>query len=308
MTDPAATQTTDEVSQVIDKALNLHTLPVVVLEAERLMRDRRTSAQDVAQLIVRDIAIAERVLKLANSAYYGFQKRIGNLTQAVVLLGFQAVRNLLLTVSVIETFRPSSDDDFDYPRFWGHSVATAIVSTGLARKARLPDADEVYVAGLLHDVGKLLVAQHLPALSGRVLELQRRGVPARDAERRILGYDHSDIGYKLSTSWSLPDSIAAAVRDHHCPLTGPGPATAAHAIHVADCIVSAWGMACRANLPLEEICPGASERLGYDATRLAAWLETFERSLFEAADFFEYLGLAGPRPEPTATAASGGRA
>lgn len=297
MSEQAATQTKDQVSAVIDKAMNLHTLPVVVLEAERLMRDRRTSAQDVAQLIVRDIALAERVLRLANSAYYGFQKRIGNLTQAVVLLGFQTVRNLLLTVSVIESFRPSGDDDFDYPRFWGHSVATAIAATTLARKAGLPDSDEVYVAGLLHDVGKLLVAQHLPELCRQVTALERQGLGTRDSERRVLGYDHSDIGHKIATSWHLPESIAAAVRDHHSPTTESGSGTAAHTIQLADCIVTAWGMGCRHHSKLEEVTPGLSHCLGYDTEKLEKWLETVERSLIEATDFFEYLGLSGPHSD-----------
>lgn len=280
----------NHVLALINQAVDLHTLPVVVLEAERLMRDRRTSAQDIAKIIVRDIALAERVLRLANSAYYGFQKRIGNLTQAVVLLGFQTVKNLLLTVSVIENFRPDENDEFHYPAFWGHSVATAIASTAIARKAGLPDAEDAYVAGLLHDVGKLLVAQHLGSLATQVRQLEKDGLPTRDAERQILGYDHSDIGSKLVLSWNLPDQIAVAIRDHHCPTSSHQSGTLSDVIQLGDCIVSALGFR-GTSQTLEPVSEGLSERLGYDEKTLADWLSAVDRSLLEARDFFDYLGV-----------------
>lgn len=279
------------VMNLIRKAVDLHTLPVVVLEADRLMRDRRTSAQDIARVIVRDIALAERVLRLANSAYYGFQKRIGNLTQAVVLLGFQTVKNLLLTVSVIEDFRPGSEDEFDYPAFWGHSVATAIAATEIAQQLGMSEAEDAYVAGLLHDSGKLLIAQHLAPLASQVRQLQRQGTATLDAERQVLGRDHSDIGGKLVASWGLPDSISEAIRDHHNPQsTRTGNPSLADVLQLADCLATALGHgSTRTELP--PVSAGLSDRLGYDEEKLQVWLVSIQTALDEAGEFFEYLGV-----------------
>lgn len=290
---PPGTAEAGRIVALIEEAVNLHTLPVVALEAERLLRDQRTSAQDIAAAIARDLALAERVLRLANSAYYGFQHRIGNLTQAVVLLGFQTVRNIVLTVSVMDTFRPASDDATDYPAFWAHSVGCALAASELAHRAGLPGADEAYVTGLLHDVGKLLVAQHLPAVAHR-LRAQLASASPHDTlavERAALGLDHSDIGSKLAAAWGLPDSVASAIRDHHAPRSARAAPCLADIVQLADCLLHALGLGAeRTTLPI--VTEGLSTRLGYDDERLAEWIAGLQQALTGAADFFDLMGAS----------------
>ncbi|MEM7167106.1 MAG: HDOD domain-containing protein [Planctomycetota bacterium] len=283
------TQEQDKVLALVKEAVDLHTLPVVVLEADRLMRDQRTSAQDIAKVISRDIALAERVLRLANSAYYGFQRRIGNLTQAVVLLGFQTVRNLLLTVSVIDSFRPGSHDKFDYPAFWAHSVATAIIAGEVGRQGKFADAEEGYVAGLLHDVGTLLIAQHFPVVQHQISTRVANGECKLEAERAILGLDHSDVGSKLAVSWGLPQSVTAAIRDHHVPSGSMGNPTLSEIVQLSDCLAHAFGFGAPVE-PLMAVCDDLSLRLGYDEARLASWIEACKVALDDAAEFFEFIG------------------
>ena len=280
-----------EVDAVIEKAVHLHTLPVIIFEANRLMRDPRTSAQQVADLIARDPVIAARMLRLVNSSYYGFQQRIGNLTQAIVILGFQTVKNIMLTVTVIESFRRDRHDPLDYPLFWSHSVACAIAAGEIARLAKTPHADEAYVAGLLHDIGKLLIAQHLPSIALAVRDKLEAGMSEVEAERLFLGRDHSDVGCLLARSWLLPESLTEAIRDHHHPQPMK-QGSSADVVHLADLLVSAFGIT-RPDSSLPRAAEGLSCRLGYNEVDLAEWIRTIVTALEQAEDFFEVVG-AGP--------------
>ncbi len=275
------------IEELLKGVVDLHTLPIIILEADRLMRDPRTSAQQVADLLARDPALAGRILRLVNSPYYGFQRRIGNLTQAIVILGFQTVKNLMLTVSVIESFQGTEVDVFDYPKFWSHSVACAIAAREIARLAKSPHAEKAYIAGLLHDVGKLLLAQHLPEQVTAVEERILQGCTRLEAEQAVFGYDHSDVGGMLSQAWSLPDSVTCAIRDHHAPAESPVRG-AADIVHLANILVSTLGLSHEATV--SGATPGLSERLGYDEAKLSFWIERIAALLLQAQEFFEVVG------------------
>lgn len=279
----------EKLESLIEEVVDLHTLPVIVLEADRLMRDPRTSAQQVADLLSRDPALAGRILRLVNSPIYGFQKRIGNLTQAIVILGFQTVKNLMLTVSVIESFRTGGSQGFDYPRFWAHSVGCAIAAGEIARLANAPHAEEAYIAGLLHDVGKLVVGQHLPELWETIAGHMAAGMPETEAEVEVLGRDHSDIGGMLARAWSLPPSLVDAIRDHHHPGESGAEVSAADVVHLADILVTALGIA-PPEAVLPQASPGLAERLGYDEETLSLWVERISLLLEQANEFFEVVG------------------
>ncbi|MCI0652475.1 MAG: HDOD domain-containing protein [Planctomycetes bacterium] len=283
-----------EIDRLISRAVELHTLPAAVLEARRIMDDPRKNAQDVANLIAGDPAFSARVLRMANSAYYGFRRRIGTLSQAIVVLGFQAVRNLLLTAGVIEVFK-SSKATYDHARFWTHSVATAIAAQEIATRAAMPQAQHAYVAGLMHDVGKAIIAQHMPEHARSIRELELAGAGTCEAEREIIGHDHADIGGRLVTAWGLPAPIADAIREHHQPQKSASGASDADVIHLAD-IVAKILLAERAACPLSLPVDGLSSRLGYDEKSLAEWVGAIAASLERAADFFQILGIWAATP------------
>ncbi len=277
---------------MIDRASELHALPVVVFEAQQLIQDSRTNAQDLADLLSKDPAIASRILKVANSAFYGFQKRIGNLAQAIVVLGFQALKNLTLTVGVIDSFRVGSGDDFDYPTFWAHSVATAIAADHIARHAKIPNRSEAYMAGLLHDVGKLVLAQHGPSLYCEVRTLIAQEYTPISAEREILGRDHAELGARFLSRWSLPDELVDAVAKHHEQETPQGDVQLFEVVQLADLLVNSLGLGCVSS-GLPSAMEGLSDRLGYDEETLQVWIADIATSLEAASEFFELVGY-GP--------------
>ena len=277
-----------EVESLLQRSSDMHTLPVVVLEVQRLMDAPDTSAQDIANLLARDPALAVRILKLANSPYYGFRRRIGNLTQAIVILGFQAVRNLMLTASVMDSF--GADDHVDYARFWGDAVSTAVTANELARLANTPHADEAYIAGLLHDVGRLLLAQNVPHLLEEVQQRIDDGEESWSAHRAVLGVHHSEIGHRIAASWGLPPTLSDAIRDCHQPRSGEGIGSPADVLCLARILSRAL---LGGSEPLWPVPEGLSLRLEYDSPKLTRWIDQVATALQNAEEFFEILGL-GP--------------
>ncbi len=287
----AAPSKVTQVESVIEQASDLHALPVVFYELQRLLNDPQTSAQDIADLLSRDPAISGRILKVANSAYYGLQKRIDNLAQAIVVLGFQAIRNLTITLGVIDSFRVEDRGHFDNSRFWAHSVATAIGAETLGRLAKAEQPDSLYMTGLFHDVGKLIAAQHLPALSVVVKKKVERGAPQLEAERETYGFDHAALGALFLARWNLPESILEGVRYHHSSDNeATGPARNSEVVQLANLVVSLLGLA-SVEEKIPEVGSQLSRRLSYDEDKLAGWIETVGKKLEQADDFFELLGF-----------------
>ena len=287
-----------EIAALIEESVSLHTLPVVVLEANRIINDPASSAQDVANLIANDPALAERVLRLSNSAFYGFQKRIGNITQAIVILGFQAVKNLMITVTVIDSFQKDQNDSTDYPAFWAHSVCTAIAANKLASLSKCSETEEAYISGLLHDVGKIIICQHLPELEEKVIESQQQGYTRIEAELAHLGQSHAEIGAQVANAWGLPNPICDAIRNHHnCTRGEDDPFSLADVLQLADAVAHGFGLG-NGSQPLPSLHPELSQRMGYDSDRLGKWLEVVSVAVEQSSDFFEYIGAGKPELSP----------
>jgi len=278
---------------MIHRAADLHALPVVAFEAQELIRDQRTSAQDLAKLLSKDPALATRVLKLANSSFYGFQKRIGNLPQAIVVLGFQSVKNLTFTVGVIEKFRPDSAiDSLDYPTFWAHGIATAIAAEKIARNVPGRHTSNAYMAGLLHDIGKLVLVQNAPSLHREVLGRISEGLSLLEAEREVLGRDHAELGARFLQRWNLPVNLIESIASHHAVESPQGEVALCEVVQLADLLINALGIG-HSNTELPPIMDKLSERLGYDESTLHGWIAEIATSLEAASEFFELFGY-GP--------------
>ena len=196
----------------------------------------RTSAKDVASLISTDQALTAKILKLANSAFYGFPRGIATVNHAVVVLGFDTVKNLGLSVSVLERFSSgSSDTEFDRQKFWEHSIACGVAARMLAGKLRYRVQGEAFAAGILHDIGKLILSQYFTDEFGGVLELARdENIYIGKAEEQVLGVTHTEIGHWLAEKWNLPDKLVAAIAYHHAPGRLKRDAELPSLIHLAD--------------------------------------------------------------------------
>jgi HD-like signal output (HDOD) protein len=200
---------------------NLPTLPTVVFQLHKILDDEHAGAQDVAQIIERDPALTSRLLRTANSAAFaGPGGRIGSVLAAVSRLGINQVRGICIVLAVVKAFQ-SRSKGLDHRAFWVHSAAVGMIARRLWELlGRDPEiaADDMYVAGLLHDAGILVLEQHFPKEFAEVMQT-RAAEHGRlwQAEEGHLGMDHGAVGGLLLGRWSLPQFIVEAVTNHHHP-------------------------------------------------------------------------------------------
>lgn len=201
----------------IDQIDRLMTLPQILYQINELVESKTASAADLHRVIKADPALSARLLKLVNSAYYGLPGQVASLEKAVILLGVTAVKNLAVAASIEQLFRkvriagPYSGRDL-----WMHCLAVAAAGRDLAQRAKMQRLDEVFMAGLIHDLGLLAAAQVEPGDFGRVIELcltgsHRWGV----VELEVLGIDHASAGSRLADRWHFPPELVRMIQLHH---------------------------------------------------------------------------------------------
>ena len=207
----------------LDMAGNeLPTIPEVAARVMRVVDDPNSSVGDLRALIDQDVPLAANVLRVANSALYGFSGEIPSLPRAIALIGSRAVRNLVLSVSMKSTFRQFGLME---RLLWTHSTLAGPVTAALARHFRVGiDLDEAFTAGLLHDVGKNALANsHRDGYEEVVARVYNEKISFVQAERDHFGFDHAELGARVAERWKLPEHLITAIRGHHdsAAMTGP---------------------------------------------------------------------------------------
>ncbi|MFO7975997.1 MAG: HDOD domain-containing protein, partial [Candidatus Hydrogenedentota bacterium] len=201
--------------KAIDRIETLPTLPTVLSRILSTVADPDASALDLARHITVDQALTATLLRIVNSAYYSFEREIVRIPDAIVILGFTEVRNLALAATAFEIF-PDTDSAYDRVQLWRHSIATAIASDRCARVRGLENPDAYFVAGLLHDVGKVVFDVLSPEkFREAALHAHEQGTRICESERRLFGYDHTMLGAALGQHWHLPALVTTALKDHH---------------------------------------------------------------------------------------------
>jgi putative nucleotidyltransferase with HDIG domain len=196
---------------------DLPTLPHVVSQVLERTRNPNASLREITDLIATDQALVTMYLKLVNSAFYGFSRRITTLQQAITLLGFRSVRNVIFNAGVIGIFRKRSFHNQHRFSLWEHSVSCAVAARQLAAATGYAAKEEAFTAGLLHDVGKVVIDQYASKNAMAIVRKIEEGMEARAAEKEVLGVDHTEIGYLIAERWNLPKSLCNVIRFHHEP-------------------------------------------------------------------------------------------
>jgi putative nucleotidyltransferase with HDIG domain len=225
---------------IVNRTTDLTPLKSVATKAIQLAEDERSAAMDLATVISSDQALTAKLLKLSNSAYYGYARRISNVREAVILLGMRTVRSVAISSAIIDAFKVPdlADGGFDQDLFWAHSVSVGLVAELIARETRTARPEDAFTAGVLHDVGKLAMMLAEPVLFAEVVDLvHRERMKYRDAELAVFEVSHEHVGARLAQRWKFPDSLVATIRDHH-------PAKGIHAISSMSEVVAAADLAC----------------------------------------------------------------
>lgn len=205
-----------KIKKTIERVRELPTLPVVANKVTALLYDPKSNTSDLAVVIEKDQSITANILRLVNSAYYSLPERVTNINQAIGLLGYKNISHIVMTLSVFDTLRSSRKSSFDRKEFWIHSIATAIMSTAIAKMCMYPFPDDVFTSGLLHDLGKVFMDGFLHEEFAEVVTLaDEKGMSYYDAERELFDVDHTMIGEWIARSWKLPLHIVATIKHHH---------------------------------------------------------------------------------------------
>ncbi|MBP7563868.1 MAG: HDOD domain-containing protein [Candidatus Cloacimonetes bacterium] len=212
-------KTINEIQAVLARIDNLPTLPIVASELIRILGNSNTSMSQISELMNNDQSITARVLKIANSAYYGIRNRVDTLRTALVILGVNEITNIVIGVSLIKVFDTEGEKLFDHSAFWKHSIYTAHLSRWLSRKLGIPFHGEEFTAGLIHDIGKIILDQYFhPEFVNirKYMELFPQD-QEYEIEQKVLGATHMELGYWLADRWKIPGHIQAAILYHHRP-------------------------------------------------------------------------------------------
>jgi putative nucleotidyltransferase with HDIG domain len=216
---------------------DLPTLPVIFQELFKCMQDPDVQVSELAEIIVRDQALTAKILKLVNSAFYGRAGQVTTINRAVVIMGFQTVRSAALAISVFDYFKDMRTDGrvFNLHGFWRHSIGVSCLAKQASIMLKKGEPEEAFVAGLLHDIGKLVMLRHFPAdIEDLTQAAAEQHLTWRMGEKMLFPISHDSIADDLFRSWNFPASVVEAVAFHHQPEHACRHAELASLIHLAD--------------------------------------------------------------------------
>ncbi len=227
----------DSLRLFVQKITKLPTIPVVAHEIISITNDDLASVDKLEKIVSKDPAISAKIVGLSNAAFFGYQMPHADVASAIQKIGFTNVRNIALGISLMTIF---GDDHlklaYDYGRLYRHSIATGLVALRLARNLKIKTDDDLFVSGMLHDLGLLLLNSCFPDLYSKSAETARECKNLLEAETLVLGFTHADIGGWIAETWNLPDAMHEVIMYHHSPSDARKYKATVALIHLADYI------------------------------------------------------------------------
>ncbi|HBA64691.1 MAG TPA: phosphohydrolase [Methylococcaceae bacterium] len=219
---------------LIEKVGSLYTLPDVALRVNELLSSDQASNDQLEEIILHDPALTAQLLKLVNSAYYGFPGKVDTVSRAISMIGRQELRNIVIATSVASTFQDIPEDLVDMETFWYHSITCGVLARLLAEQCKRKERERFFIAGLLNSIGKLILFSQFPEKAGEALSFKDQGEDAvTEAEQRIFGFTYAELGAELLKEWKLPSSIWQLVASQTDPMNAADNLQDTCILHVA---------------------------------------------------------------------------
>jgi HD-like signal output (HDOD) protein len=275
-----------DIASLLEGDVGLASLPHIFIEINRVISNPRSSAIHVADVISKDPNLTAKLLRIVNSAFYGFPSKIDTISRAVTILGSRQLSTLAVGTSVLEKFKDIPRDLVDMNSFWEHSVACGVAARMIASYKNIINTERLFVAGLLHDIGRLIIYKYLPQ-QGRqmLLGAQRTDCLLRSAELEVLGFDHTQIGSMLTRKWKLPVILEQALGYHHQPLLSQHPQEAS-IINIADILINALAIGSSGECFVPPLIPEVWSELGLPVEILTRSVQLIDRQVTEVIHYF----------------------
>jgi putative nucleotidyltransferase with HDIG domain len=229
---------------ILQSITALPPFPVVIQRALQLVEDPKSSAQNVVDVIQYDQSITANVLKVCNSAYFGLRRKVASLRDALVLIGFNQLLEIILTQESAGVLRGSCKGyDLQEGELWRHSVACALLSKLIAKRFNRQEKPAHFTAALLHDVGKMMLSKFVNDYFEEIKKVVQLGhLSFPEAEKEVLGVDHAELGSRIAEQWKFPKEIILAIRYHHAPLRASEEQDAVHLVYLCDTVAMMTGI------------------------------------------------------------------
>lgn len=228
-----------DIVELVQGIRGLVTLPDVFIRINQLVEKQDSTVAQIAEAIARDPAFTVRLLRVANSPFYGFSSSIDTVSKAVSVIGTSQIRNLALSTAIASSFAGLPNTLVSMENFWRHSLYCALAARLLARRAGRCDAEAVFTAGLLHDIGELVIFNRLPELARQALQLEldsAETIGVHEAEQRVIGFDHAEVGGELARQWKLPRLLEECIAFHHAPQEAKQFPREVGIVHIANAL------------------------------------------------------------------------
>lgn len=284
----------DKLEHAVSRLSDLPTIPNTLLRIWQLVDDPDSSASDLERVITMDQALSAKIIRLVNSPYYGVRDPVTSCRQAITLLGFDTVKNLSVCVCVVSACLPDGqvNKEFDLRELWKHSIAVGVTAEAIANRAGIDDPDAAFTAGVLHDVGKLVMNLTLSREYGQALARARKdGVFLREAESVMFGADHQYFGSFLARMWGFPAPLIDVIGKHHTPSPGPGgKATLVEVVSIANTVARMLGVGSSGDAV--EVTSAADDLagIGFTADEADRFVDEIRARVDDAGDMLNLMG------------------
>lgn len=266
---------------------SLGSCAAVLDEIELVLSDPASTLATVGDVIEKDPDLTARLLKLGNSSFFGFPSRVETVSETISLIGIQQVHDLISVATVVKIFNGLPADLVDMESFWKHSLACGIAARILAMARRVPKPEKYFVAGLLHDVGRLVLYSRSPEKAREVFKSVQNGrCLLREGEKEALGFDHTEIGEALLRCWNYPANLVQTIRYHHQPISAGTFQLEASLVHVADALVNAMQLGSSGERFVPPLQWQAWERLSLPIEIIESTMESVDEQIIEVERAF----------------------
>ena len=269
--------------ELVKGVTKLASLPEVCVRVNEMVDDPRCSAAAIGEVISQDPALSAQLLRIANSAFFNFPSQISTITRAITVIGERELRYLVLAMSAVRAFADVPVNVINMATFWRHSVYVGALSRLMARRCHVLHGERLFVAGLLHDIGMLVLLMREPeGIKAALLASEEQGAPLVECEQALLGCTHAEVGQALLSGWKLPQSLCETVAWHHDIGRAGDAKMDAAIIHIADIIANKAEMSVEYNGALPQFDPLAWEITGLSEAIIPELIQDVEPAFAES--------------------------